>query len=152
MDERAHDLTGLRPGEVVTLAEVAAERAQRVELHVVLDALRRHREVEGVTEAHDRGDDRRVLLAFAEPCDQRTVDLQGVHRQDVQVRERRLAGSEVVDADPHAPRRELAEDSVAVSRFSTRTVSFTSRVRSAGSRRVAASTDSTIDTSSGSFS
>ena len=33
------------------------------------------------------------------------VDLQRVHRQRAQVRERRLAGAEVVDADAHADAR-----------------------------------------------
>ena len=64
----------------------------------------------------------RVVLARAEAGDQRAVDLQRVDRQHVQVRERRLAGAEVVDADAHAARRQLAAARRSRSpRFSTST-------------------------------
>ena len=73
-----------------------------------LDALGGHRQAERVPELHDRGDDRAAFGVVAERLDERLVDLQRVHRQRPEVRERRLPGAEVVDADPHADRRELA--------------------------------------------
>jgi hypothetical protein len=101
MNERADYLTGLRPGEVIALTEIAPELAQRAELHSVLDPFGQYREPEGVRERHDRADNRRVLGVGAEARDERTVDLQSVHRENLEIPERRLTSSEVVDADPH---------------------------------------------------
>ena len=50
--------------EVVALGGVAAERAQAVHLRERLDALGDGLEPEGVREADDGGDDRRLLVAL----------------------------------------------------------------------------------------
>src|SRR3984893_497203 len=100
--ERADDLTRLGPGEVIALAEVATELAQRLELPAGLDAFGRHREAERVREGDDGLDDRRVLGVLAEAVNERLVDFQDVDGKQLEVAERRLARAEVVDADVHA--------------------------------------------------
>src|SRR5262249_53471689 len=95
--QRADDGARLRVREVEALAEVAAGRAELLELAGRLDALRGDRQAERVAELHDRGDDRRALRVLAQRLDERLVDLQRVHRQRPQVRERRVPGPEVVD-------------------------------------------------------
>ena len=93
---------GLRMREVVALAEVAAECPELGELVGGLDALGGDREAERVAELHDGRHDRGAFGVAAEALDERAVDLQRVHRERTEIRERRLAGAEVVDADAHA--------------------------------------------------
>ena len=88
------------PGEQIALRGVATKRRQLPELAVGLDALGDHGEAEGVAEADDGGDDRRVLRVRAQPVDERTVHLDCFDREALQVPERRVAGPEVVDAEP----------------------------------------------------
>src|SRR2546423_7880650 len=93
------------PGEQIALRGVATKRRQLPELAVGLDAFGDHGEAEGVAEADDGGDDRRVLRVRAQPVDERTVHLDRPDRGTLQVPERGVAGPEVVDAeaDSEAP-------------------------------------------------
>ena len=90
----------------MALGVVAAEAAQLRELRLVFDPLGDHVEREGPRHADDRLDDRRPLLLDAERVDEGAVDLERVEREAVEVGERRVAGAEVVEDEPHA---ELAE-------------------------------------------
>jgi hypothetical protein len=59
-----------------------------------------------VREAGHRPDDGGVLRLVAHALDERAVDLETVHRQTLQIRERGVAGAEVVDGQAHADRLE----------------------------------------------
>ena len=97
-------LRGLGLAEQVALRELATERAELGELLRRLDSLGDRAQAERVGEAHDRGADRGVLGLAPEPVDERPVDLQRLDREPLQVRHRRVAGAEVVDAEVHAER------------------------------------------------
>ena len=83
------------------LREVAAARRQRVGLGRALDAFRDRHEPERVRDLHDGPDEQRARPA-EDVAHERAVDLQQVDRELLEVRERRVAGAEVVDGEPHA--------------------------------------------------
>jgi hypothetical protein len=64
----------------------------------------------------DRRDDRRVGRLGAERCDERPVDLQLVHAQRPQPRQRAVAGAEVVDRQARAGPQQLGEHPSSVER------------------------------------
>ena len=64
---------------------------------------------EAAREADDRLGDGRVLRVGLEVGDERDVDLQRVDREMLQVRQRRVAGAEVVDRDREALVAQLVE-------------------------------------------
>jgi hypothetical protein len=66
-------------------------------LRHLLDALADRPHAERLPEGEDRARDRRVRLVARDPVDERLVDLEHVHREALQVGERRVAGPEVVD-------------------------------------------------------
>jgi len=108
--ERAHHFAGLGAGEVVALPQVTAERPQLRELTRRLDSFGGNAQTERMAETHDGCDDRGVFLALTEPVDERPVDLQRMDRQGLQVRERRLTGTEVVDRDLDAESAQPRQD------------------------------------------
>jgi len=71
-------------------------------------------------------DDLRALAPARELGHEGTVDLQGVHRQAVEVAEARAAGAEVVDAHRKVEPRKRASVAPAASTSSRRTPSVTS--------------------------
>ncbi len=79
------------------LVLVAAQGAQRVELRLGLHALGDHREPSECAIAMMARDDRLVVRVELDVAHERAVDLDRVHRQRLQVGERRVAGAEVVD-------------------------------------------------------
>ena len=101
---------GHRLADEVALGEVAPEVAQQVERRAVLDALGDHAQAHGVAEVDRRADELQVaLLAVgAEAGDERAVELELAHGEVAQVRERGVAGAEVVDRDEHADVAERA--------------------------------------------
>ena len=82
-------------------------RASSRSRHAVrLDALGHDLEPEVVAEVDRRAHDHGVVVALQHAQHERLVDLQLVDRQALEVAERRVAGAEVVDREPHA---ELAQ-------------------------------------------
>ena len=70
-----------------------------------LDTLADDAQLQGMGEADDGADDRVTLpaaLVVVEPSDERLVDLDRVDREAGQVRQRRVAGPEVVEGEGHA--------------------------------------------------
>ena len=59
-------------------------------------------ETQRLTEAYDGLDDRRVFRLEAEPGNERAVDLDRLDRETFEVRQRRLAGAEVVNRQMQA--------------------------------------------------
>ena len=99
----------LRPAQVVALRDVAAELGQAVPDLLRLDALGDDLEPEVAAEVDRRAHDRGVVLVAGHVHDERLVDLDLVDRQPLEVAERRVAGAEVVDREPHAERRQPLE-------------------------------------------
>ena len=90
-----------RPAEVEALGEVAAARGQRLGLGGALDALGDGHQPERVRDLHDGPDEQRARPG-EDVAHERAVDLQQVDRELLEVGERRVAGAEVVDGEPHA--------------------------------------------------
>src|SRR5439155_12630059 len=102
LGEEAVDLVGRRrPGEEEALREIAAELSQRRQLPVGLDALGDREQAERVGEADEVRRDRGVLRIVLDALDERAIDLDQVDREAPELAERREAGAEVVDCDPH---------------------------------------------------
>src|SRR5690606_26076887 len=89
-------VAGAGAGEQVALAQVALDAAQPVQLVLGLDPLGDGLEAEGVGERQDGGHDGGVVGARPEAVDEGPVDLEHVDGEPPQVRERRVAGAEVV--------------------------------------------------------
>ena len=93
-----------RPREEEALRPFAAERAQRLALQLVLDALGDGLHLQRRGQLDDRAHQRGRLRALAQRRDEAAVDLEDVDRVAVEVGQRRVAGAEVVDRDLHAER------------------------------------------------
>src|SRR3954454_23429601 len=100
-EEPADLLGGERPGEDEALAAVAALLLQPLELLALLDPFGQRLEVQRLAEAHERVDELTGRTRLGDRLDERLVDLQRVDREPAEVRERRVAGAEVVDGDAH---------------------------------------------------
>ena len=98
MDRRGDPAPRHRPAEQVALSLIAAELPQPVALGGRLDALGDRAEAEVGRQVDDRGDDALVLLVGAHALHERLVDLDEGQRQAAEVRERGVAGAEVVEA------------------------------------------------------
>ena len=99
-EERLQRLARHRLADEVALCERAAERAERVPDLLRLHAFRDDRQAEVPPEVDRGADDRRVARVVAHARDERAVDLDRLHRQPLEVRERGVAGAEVVDREP----------------------------------------------------
>src|SRR5215813_9246458 len=108
-EERLEMLGRHRPREEETLALVAAEVLQLETLLVGLDAFRGHVHVEALGHGDHRAHDGAVAALVAEPLHEGAVDLERVHREPLEIAERRVAGTEVIDGEPHAQVLELAQ-------------------------------------------
>ena len=75
----------------------------------VLDAFGDGFEVERFGELHDRVDEPVALVVADDVVDEPLVDLEDVDRELGERGERRVAGAEVVDGDPHAGAAEFVE-------------------------------------------
>ena len=96
-----------RPREVVALAEAAARLGDERELLGGLDALGDDVHPEPGAERRDRAHDRARRAVLRQVAQERAVDLEHLHGQRAQARERRVLGAEVVerelDAEPVQP-------------------------------------------------
>ena len=77
-------------------------RADEVELCAPLDALGHHLEVEAARHGEDRVHHRDVVRAVGDAGDEAAVDLQDIEAEALEVRERRVAGAEVIERQAHA--------------------------------------------------
>ena len=101
-DELDELLRRQRLADPVALEAVAAAHVEEVELRARAHAFGDDLEPEAARKADDRLGDRRVARIGLEVGDERDVDLQRVDREMLQVRQRRIAGAEVVDRDGEA--------------------------------------------------
>ena len=92
----------LRPAEVEALRVVAAERDELLVLVFGLDAFGDDRQLDVVREIDDAAHDREVARVAPERRDEAAVDLDDGDRKVLHVRERRVAGAEVVDGERDA--------------------------------------------------
>ena len=88
---------GCGQSEQVPLQEVAAEQPERPALLLGLHPLRDDGQAELGREADDRADDGRVAGALGHPGHEHPVDLQGLHREPVELGEAGEARPEVVE-------------------------------------------------------
>ena len=93
----------------MTLRRPATQRDQRRRLRRGLDTLGDALLVEGTSEVHHGIDDRGVALVDADARDEGAVELDRVDREAAQVGQRRVAGAEVVECDPHAEQLQALE-------------------------------------------
>ena len=93
----------------VPLAEVAAEALDPSQLAIGVDALGDDLQVERPPELDHHLQEHEVGALVFEHGDERPVDLELVDREPLQVRERAVAGPEVVERDAHAERLQLVE-------------------------------------------
>ena len=93
---------GHRAADQEALPVAAAHLPQYLQLHRILDALRDHLDAEVPADLHDRAGQQGHRVIVPQPGHERRVDLDDVHRQPAQVGQRRVAGTEVVDGEPHA--------------------------------------------------
>ena len=91
-----------RLGDEEALTELATEPPQERDVPRTLDTLGDHPQAEIVGEIDGRAHDHQVLLVGVHLGDEGPVDLQLVERQPLLMRERGVAGAEVVDRQAQA--------------------------------------------------
>src|SRR4051812_13396242 len=106
-----------RLAEREALRRVGPERGELGPRLVGRDALGKDVHAEALPERDRGADDGRVILVLAHGEHERAVDLDLAHGQLTQVVERRVAGAEVVDREPHAQLVELVEDDLRAERI-----------------------------------
>ncbi len=101
------------PREQVALTQLAPTLDQESQLCLGLDAFSQGRHPQAARQFQERADDagrRRIGVGVAH---ERPVDLQHADRHLAETRQRRVAGTEVVDRDPQTARVQLREDLLA---------------------------------------
>jgi hypothetical protein len=91
------------------LGSFAVQGAEHEHLLLRLHALGDGREAEGTSEVDDRRHDDAVMAVADDPGREVPVDLDDIDGELLQVRERRVSRTEVVDGDPHTDRLERLE-------------------------------------------
>src|SRR5947209_13784026 len=99
---------GLR--EEMALRRRTAEHLQDAELLFVLDAFGDDVQAEIGAEVDQRGDDHAAVDAGLQLAHERAVDLDALDRQPLEVRERGVAGAEVVERDAGADLGQAVQD------------------------------------------
>ncbi len=112
------DLGGLGSTDQIALREIAVERRKSTPDLGALDSLGDDVEAEVPGEIDRRADDRRVVRIVDHVGDEGAVDLELVDGQALEVRERRVAGAEVVDGKPDARLAEHREHLAGTERVS----------------------------------
>src|SRR4051794_30444319 len=92
---------GGEPREQVALGELATELPHPAELLLGLHPLGHHTGTQSAGHLGDRGDDGGVAAVAAQLGHERAVDLEEREREALHVAERRVAGPEVVEPEPH---------------------------------------------------
>src|SRR3569832_1619729 len=88
--------------EIIALYEVTALVAQEIELLHGLHALCYHLHIEAVGHEDDGARESGIAWIGGEIVDERTVELEHMHEEALQIAQARLAGAEVVHRELHA--------------------------------------------------
>ena len=91
---------------------MAAERAKERELLVVFNALRHDMQPELHGHFGQCADDGGAVFPRFDAAHERPIELQGIDRKLAKMRERGVAGAEIVDADANSRRAELHEQAL----------------------------------------
>src|SRR6187397_2784750 len=91
-----------RLAEVIALHFVALMLFEKTVLLGGFYAFRDHAQAQAVSHRDDGLRDRRVVLVARQIEHERAVDFYAAEREALQVTQRRVAGAEIVDRDPHA--------------------------------------------------
>ena len=83
--------------EQITLTVLALQRSQLIQLLLTFDTFSHNLHSEIARERNDRLDDLKVLIGIINAGDERTIDLQRVDREPVQITQRRVSSAEIVD-------------------------------------------------------
>ena len=116
-------------GDVEALGLVASEVAEPVEGVAILDALGDDAEPEVLPELDRRSHDREVVDAVEHVRHERTVDLDLLDRESLQVGERGEPRAEVIDREAHPDLRQVVQDGVGAPESATRKLSVSSSFR-----------------------
>src|ERR1700761_2397745 len=109
LDERFGLVRVGRHRQQVTLPVVTTHRDQHLALRVRFDSFRGNVELELLRDADDALDQGELLRRRGDPVDEGFVYLEHVDRQLPQVAEGRIAGTEVVDSQPHPDQLQVRE-------------------------------------------
>src|ERR1051326_3740806 len=110
LDERARDAVGVKgPAEVEALRLIALAALQESELVLGFHTFGDHAQTQRPRDGDHSRDDRAVALIRGDAGDEGAVDLHRVERESLQVVERRVAGTEVVNRDRNADLTKRAE-------------------------------------------
>ena len=93
----------------VTLDLVDFVFAQQLQLFVVLDTLGDDLHAHGMRHRHQRLDDFLVAFVAADIADEAAIDLEAVDRQRLEVAQRRITGTEIVDRDVQTARMQTLQ-------------------------------------------
>src|SRR5450755_2612466 len=85
-------------------------QAQEVGLVARFNALRDDRHTQALADRNNRVRESRVSRRASDVSNQGTIDFDRVQWEALQRRQRRVAGSKVIDGDPNLQRLELGED------------------------------------------
>ena len=108
-EQRQELLDGSGASEVVALRLIGTHSDEGIHLGNLFDAFRDHAQAERVRQIDDGFDDRLVRERPADAGDELPVDLHCSHRQLAKVRQRRVAGAEIVEGDLDAQFAQLLE-------------------------------------------
>ena len=90
------------PAEKVALCLIAVVNTQKCFLLDRFDAFGDDGEAQGLAHRNDRFGDRHVFGIMRNRVNEGTVDLERVDREALELRQRRVAGAEIVDGHAHA--------------------------------------------------
>jgi len=90
-------LVGYRWAEQEALHFVALQGIQKIKLLLRLDTFRDDLQSHVMCHGYDGADDRRIIRVRGDVTDKGTVDLDGVDREALQMAQRRVAGTKVID-------------------------------------------------------
>ncbi|MOA51976.1 hypothetical protein D3C78_1751930 [compost metagenome] len=92
------------PRKQISLNEGHAARGQIIELLLRFDAFGHHRQIQTMRQRNDHVEHRRVFPGRQNRVHEALVDLQIIHRKLLQVRQRAMAGAEIINGHAHARR------------------------------------------------
>ncbi|QWG14807.1 BamA/TamA family outer membrane protein [Bradyrhizobium sediminis] len=91
-----------RPTEEIALPLFASHAGEQIGDGAVFDAFCDHRQAQLLAQADSRADNRRIVGISKQLEHERTVDLEPVEREFLQIAQAGIAGAEVVEHDTHA--------------------------------------------------
>src|ERR1700686_4442494 len=111
MREDGEKLVGRQgSGKKVALTESAIEPLEVVDLCRRLGPFCDDIEPEGPGEVQNRPDDLAAPVILFDAGDKGSIDLQRVHGEALQIAQRRIPGSEIIEAEPYAESLELDQN------------------------------------------